>query len=234
MGEYFEMSTMTQELTVSQSNVEKDEDFDYKAISRAAIFSVVVGVIGLLAWESIYLIVFPLLSICLGLLGLSTIRRFEDEYTGKNIALAGLALGGAMAIVAPAKHTYTYFTEVPDGFERVSFGALKSPSNAPDFPTEEAIKLNGQKIFLKGYIHPTSLSSKNSKSFILVPDWATCCFGTQPPLTHMIEVKLVNEKYASKSFRQHSLAGTFTVIPQGKPVDGFTGVYYQLDAEHFE
>ncbi len=50
----------------------------------------------------------------------------------------------------------------------------------------------------------------------------------------MIEVHLVNDKYASKSFRQHSLAGTFTVIPQGKAVEGFTGVYYQLEAEHFQ
>jgi hypothetical protein len=228
------MSTLIEESAVTQESIAEGEDFDYKALSRAAVISVIFGLFGFLAWESPYLIVLPLLAVVLALSGLSAIRRFQDELTGKKIALAGLSLGSLMIVVAPIKHTYVYLTEVPDGYERVSFSALKSPTGAPDLPTAEAVRLDGQKIFLKGYIHPTSLSSKNSKSFILVPDWATCCFGTQPPLTHMIEVHLVNEKYASKSFRQHSLAGTFTVIPQGKAVEGFTGVYYQIDAEHFQ
>ncbi|XZE20208.1 DUF4190 domain-containing protein [Pirellulaceae bacterium SH449] len=228
------MSTLTEEPIVASDAAPEEDNFDYKALSRAAVISVIFALFGLLAWESPYLIVLPAAAVVLALMGLRTIRRFEDELTGRPIAMAGLSIGLLMLVVAPVKHTIIYLTEVPEGYQRVSFGVLKSPTGAPDIPTRDAVQLNGQKIFLKGYIHPTSLSSRNSKTFILVPDWATCCFGTQPPLTHMIEVQLVNDKYASKSFRQHSLAGTFTVIPGGKQVEGFTGVYYQLDAEHFQ
>ncbi|MFY8200188.1 MAG: DUF3299 domain-containing protein, partial [Pirellula staleyi] len=107
-------------------------------------------------------------------------------------------------------------------------------AGAPDLPTPEAVALNGKKVFLKGYIHPTSVASNAAKTFVLVPDISTCCFGGQPPLTHMIEVKLVNDKYAGKSLRCFSLAGILEVHPYLKPVEGLEGVFYQLEAEHFE
>ena len=50
----------------------------------------------------------------------------------------------------------------------------------------------------------------------------------------MIEVKLVNDKYAGKSLRCFSLAGILEVHPYLKPVEGLEGVFYQLEAEHFE
>ena len=139
-----------------------------------------------------------------------------------------------MLVGSPTRHIYIYNTEVPDGFERVQFAVLKSEMGEPDFPTQDAIALNGKKVFLKGYIHPTSISSISSKTFVLVPDWGTCCFGTQPPLTHMIQVRLVNEAYAYKSVRQHSIAGTFEVHPYLKPVEGLEGVFYEFEAEHFQ
>jgi hypothetical protein len=210
------------------------DELDYKAISRSAVVSLVFGIIGLLSWEFPYLILLPLLGFLCGLFALQMISKYRDELTGRSLAWTGVILGGALTLISPIRHTIIYLTEVPEGFERVHFSVLKSPTGAPDFPTKAAADLDGKQIFIKGYIHPTSLSSKNSKSFILVPDWATCCFGTQPPLTHMVEVRLINDKFASKSFRQHSLAGRFTLIPGGKPVEGFTGVYYQLEAEHFQ
>ena len=80
----------------------------------------------------------------------------------------------------------------------------------------------------------TAVASNAAKTFVLVPDISTCCFGGQPPLTHMIEVKLVNDKYAGKSLRCFSLAGILEVHPYLKPVEGLEGVFYQLEAEHFE
>jgi len=210
------------------------DDFSYRAVSRAAVLSTAFSVIGLLSWISPLLVVIPLLAVVFGFVGLSKIKRYSSELTGRVWAIVGLVLGLSMLIAAPVKHAYIYMTEVPEGFERVSFSVLKSPTGAPDFPTPAAMELSGKKIFLKGYIHPTSLSGMSAKTFVLVPDWATCCFGTQPPLTHMIEVRLVNDKFAQKSFRQHSLAGTFEVTPYKKQVDGLDGVYYLLEAEHFK
>ena len=169
-----------------------------------------------------------------GLVALGNIKKYPTELSGKSIAMIGLVLSVAILVGSPVRHIYIYYTEVPEGFERISFGSLKSRMGEPDYPTPEAIKLNGKKVFLKGYIHPTSISSNTTKTFVLVPDWSTCCFGTQPPLTHMIQVRLVNDGYAYKSVRQHSIAGTLDVHLYVKPIEGLEGVYYEFEAEHFQ
>ena len=84
-------------------------------------------------------------------------------------------------------HTYIYLTEVPEGYTRVHFYELQQEAGGPDQPTEKAFEIDGQPIFLKGYIHPSS-GSGLLKRFILVPDLGTCCFGGQPKSSDMIEV----------------------------------------------
>ncbi len=91
---------------------------------------------------------------------------------------------------------------------------------APDAPTKEALSLDGKKIFLKGYVHPTSVTSTSAKNFVLVPDWATCCFGGQPPLTHMVEVNLKGDMSVRASQRKIKLAGTLKVDKNLKPISG--------------
>jgi hypothetical protein len=189
---------------------------------------------GLLSWYSPLLLFLSLLGGIFALIALTNLRKYPGELSGKPLAILGGLLSLLMLVASPIKHTYEYYTELPDGYERISFAALKSPVGAPDVPPQTALELNGKKVFLKGYIHPTSLSSNAAKTFVLVPDWATCCFGQQPPLTHMIEVKLMGEEFASKSLRRHSLAGTLSVRPYMKPVDGLQGVYYELEADHFK
>jgi len=235
------MTQAISESQVSESQVdeyrsaeEDSDEFAYKSLSRAAMLGLVFGLFGLLAWISPLLLFLPAIGLVFGFIALGNIKKYPGELIGKPFAFIGLVLSVAMLVGSPIRHVYIYYTEVPDGFERASFGDLKSSSGEPDFPTSEAIALNGKKIFLKGYIHPTSISSNSSKTFVLVPDWGTCCFGTQPPLTHMIQVRLVNEGYAYKSVRQHAIAGTFEVLPYITPVEGLEGVFYKFEAEHFQ
>ncbi len=47
----------------------------------------------------------------------------------------------------------------------------------------------------------------------------------------MILVNLSGEQYATKSYRRQRLAGTLDVNGSLKPVDGLTGVFYQLRAD---
>ncbi len=230
---------MTQAISEAQSvdygSPEEDSDeFTYKSLSRAAMLCIVFGLFGLLAWISPLLLFLPAVGLLFGVVALANIKKYPNELIGKPFALVGMFFCVSILIASPIRHIYIYYTEVPEGFERVSFGSLKSRMGEPDFPTEEAIALNGKKVFLKGYIHPTSISSNSTKTFVLVPDWGTCCFGTQPPLTHMIQVRLVNDGYAYKSVRQHSVAGTLEVHPYVKPVEGLEGVFYEFEAEHFQ
>jgi Protein of unknown function (DUF3299) len=203
----------------------------YQAMSRAAVISIVFAVLGISSLSVAFLILLPLIGFFSGVLALQSIRRFPDELLGKSLAQVGIGLSAVLLVVAPAYHGYIYATEVPDGYTRVSFFSLMSDTGQPDVPTQDALQWDGKQVFIKGYVHPTSMSTYEAKKFVIVPDLGTCCFGGQPPLTHMIEVTLTGDQYAHKDLRKKRLAGTFSVNPYLKPVDGLQGVYYQLRAD---
>lgn len=227
------MSQTTIEMEPATESYDDDGEFNYRSMSRAAVLCTTFALFGLLAWFSPLLLFLPMMSLVFGVVAFKNLARFPSELVGKPLAWIGSVLSGVVLVVAPIYHTYVYYTEVPEGFERISFSTLMASKKEEDRPPMEALALDGKKVFLKGYIHPTSISSAAAKTFVIVPDLGTCCFGGQPPLTHMIEVRLVNDHVASKGLRRHSLAGTLEVHPNPKPVDGLIGVFYQLEAEHF-
>jgi len=215
-----------------QAPISSSDDLVYQSFSRGAVASTVLGVLGLLSFFFVGLLLLPVVGLLLGIGALLSIRRYPDELLGKPLALAGIALGGLTLCTAPAYHAYIYATEVPPGYERIAFSKLISPTGAPDQPPTEALALDGQQIFVKGYIHPTSMDSPKAKKFVLVPDLGTCCFGGQPPLTHMIEVTLTGDNFATRNMRKQKLAGTLRVNRALKPIDGLEGVYYTLKADY--
>lgn len=216
---------------VLQPALSSEETHVYRSVSRAAVASLVLGILGLTAFPMLFMILLPMTGVVFALLAFSAFRKFPDELLGKPLAVAGLALSASLCLLAPAYHSYVYMTEVPEGYERVDFGALKSGLGQPDVPPQAAIAMDGQKVFIKGYIHPTSMDTVLAKRFVLVPDLGTCCFGGQPPLTHMIEVVLSGDQRARKSYRKQRLAGILRVNPDLKPIEGLTGVFYQLQAD---
>ncbi len=231
------MPTMTQldaspaiEMSAAANFSDGDADV-YKSVSRAAIASLVLGIAGLTAFPFLFLTILPIVGLVFAYIAFAAIRKFPDEVIGKPIAVAGLLCCGAICLLAPAYHTYVYMTEVPEGYIRVDFDSLKSGLGQPDLPPLDALSLDGKQVFIKGYIHPTSMDTMLAKRFVLVPDLGTCCFGGQPPLTHMIEVSLSGDQHARKSYRKQRLAGTLHVNPSLKPIDGLTGVFYQLRAD---
>jgi hypothetical protein len=129
-------------------------------------------------------------------------------------------------------HGVAYATEVPEGFQRISFADLQPVREAPQLPVSpRALELNGQKVFLKGYLFPDGQQS-NIKRFVLIPDLGTCCFGGQPKLTDMVEVTLRDPLRTVFELRKRRLAGTLIVDTRLKPVSGVNGVYYRMDAEY--
>jgi hypothetical protein len=203
----------------------------YKAVSRAAIASMALGVMAVLSVWFVPLILLPFVGLVLGIAGLRNIRAFPSELTGTAIASLAVAVNSLFLIGSPALHIYTYMTEVPEGYMRSSFSELKSDSYGYDYPPPTALELDGKRVFLKGYIHPTSIVSGAAQKFILVPDLGTCCFGGQPKLTHMIEVNLSGDNFARYAQRQVKIAGTLHVDTQLKPIADLQGVYYQMDAD---
>lgn len=211
-------------------------DFPYRAISRAAIVSIMLGIVALAGLIPTFqgLLVLCLFGFAAALMGLRATRAYPNEYSGKSLAIAGLVFNGLVFSGGLGEHAYIYATEVPDWAQRVHFKELQQPAAAPDIPTSRAVELNGEQIFVKGYIHPTSGEGQLQR-FILIPDLGTCCFGGQPRSSDMIEVVLVGGETVRYSMAQKKLAGKFLVDPRGGNNNGFDNpVYYRLRAEYIK
>jgi len=220
----------------------------YRAISRSAVFSAVLAGLSLplvaLAVVSMKYEVgdavplgyvgamFAIPAFVLGLLAARTIRRYPTEYTGTRLAKCGLIGGLALSAVGIGVASYTHATEVPPGYTRVGFWELQPDPDEPGLPiAPKAIELTGQKVFIKGYMHPGVASMGRVDHFILVRDMGTCCFGGQPKATDMIEVYVPDDKEkVAYSRRSLKLSGTFFLADHPTQSLGLNNVWYHLEA----
>ena len=216
------------QLTSAADSVE----FPYRAMSSSAIASVVFALFALLG--GIFFLpalALAVIGLLVGLVGFRQISKFPDEYDGRSIAICGLALNATVLVAGVGMHSYVYLTEVPDGYSRVHFWELQQDDDGPSGPTEKALLIDGEQIFLKGYIHPSS-GSGMLKRFILVPDLGTCCFGGQPKSSDMIEVALVNGETTKAGLIKKKLAGTFMVNRAPQRVTDFDNtVFYRMNVD---
>ena len=147
------------------------------------------------------------------------------------IAKASILNSFALSTSCSTLHAYIYLTEVPEGYQRISFFDLQ-PEAGTAFPIpQSAVALNGARVFIKGYVYPGD-QRQGLKQFVLVPDMGTCCFGGQPKLTDMVEVTLKDPNRIDFSYRKRKLGGILHVDQRLKPVSGLQGVYYQLEADY--
>jgi hypothetical protein len=221
---------------IQLSDASASVDFPYKAISRGAIISIVFFVLALPGLMPTFWIMLVLAApgILFAAMGLRAIRRYPDEFSGQSLAQVGLVGCSALLFGGIAYHTYVYYTEVPDGYQRVAFFKLQAPDNGPDIPTERALEIDGDPVFLKGYIHPSS-GSGMLRQFILVPDLGTCCFGGQPKSSDMIEVTLPAGNSVRAGLTKRKLAGTFKVnrLPQ-KKTDFDEPLFYKMKVDQYK
>jgi hypothetical protein len=209
-----------------------EEFFPYRALSKAAVVSLVFGLMSFAFLLSSVLLVLPVVGVVFGLIAFSNIRRYPQELTGWGVTIVGTGLSGLLLIGGSTLHAYIYATEVPPGHVRITFRDLQPTEGAPHLPVSpKALELNGKKVFVKGYVYPDG-QQYNIKDFILVKDMGTCCFGAQPPLTHMIEVSLQGTNRVEYALRKRKFAGILKVDTRLKPVAGLGGVYFRLEADY--
>ncbi len=204
----------------------------YRKLSRAAVASVLLTVLSLASWLFAVMLVVPLAATVLGAWAWRLTRRYPEEFSGRTLACAGTLLNLVVFLSAGSMHVFSAMTEVPDGYQPINFDLLQpDPKNVHELVPPSALALNGKRVFIKGYIHPSVAGLGPVHQFVLVPDMGTCCFGGQPKLTDMIEVTTPPKQPVRYSRRRLKLAGTLKVDTQLKPVDGLTGVFYQMQAD---
>lgn len=231
-----QMTTVDETTTTSTFSVADDAEYlQYRELSMGAVASLVLGIISFTAIPFVSLALIPLFGIFFGYRAVKQIRQRPAELTGLTMARIGMILSSVLFVGSIGWWIVEYSTEVPENYTRVVWPDLQpDPEKRPDLPVSpEAVDLNGEQVFIKGYVYPGD-RKKGLKTFILVPDRGTCCFGGQPPLTHMIEVRLQEGKTIDYSFMQRKLGGILKVDLTKKPISGLDGVYYQLDADHLK
>jgi hypothetical protein len=212
---------------------ESEQMIPYRALSRAAVVSMVLALLGAFAFLTPALVAVPLGGALFGVVALINIRRFPLELTGKTLAWIGLVTCLLLLVSATALHVYVYVTEVPEGYQPIGFSQLQPPSDRPAAIPAEALELDGKRVFVKGYVHPGVASQGDIQEFILVPDMGTCCFGGQPKVTDMITVTLRAPLRTRYNQRIRKLGGVLRVSNQVKPVaGGLNGGVYELDADY--
>lgn len=215
---------------VQLSAASDSHEFPYRALSRAAIASLIMAVLALpgLIQAFIPFLFFALIGIVCAVVAIRAIIQWPREYSGRLLAVSGLVLNGLLLVGGGLWQTYVYVTEVPEGYTRVSFFDFQQAPPLPDVPTSVAMDNNGKDVFIKGYIHPAS-GSGLLRRFILVPDLGTCCFGGQPRSTDMIEVTLTQGKTVRGGLTKRKLAGKFTVNEHARSTAGIDNqLFYQL------
>lgn len=210
------------------------EDFPYRALSRGAIASVILAPLAMIGLLPMFLVllVLAVFGLATAVMGLRATRLYPREYSGRMLAKVGAVFNLLVLFGGIGWHSYVYATEVPDGYERMSFYVLQSPDNAPDVPPEEAVGYDGKQVFVKGYIHPSSGDGQLNR-FVLVPDLGTCCFGGQPKSTDMMEVVLTGGQTVRGGLSKIKLAGEFTITPMARQRADFENpCFYRLRADY--
>ena len=206
----------------------------YRALSFGAVLTLGIAVLSIptifLAHRNPFLLLLPLIGVIVGAWTMLRLRGRQDEYTGFGYARSGLAISVLSFGIGTFTAVYIYATEVPEGYERISFSDLQPLPTRQDVPySPHAEELSDKKVFVKGYVYPDG-QMDDIKQFVLVPDMGTCCFGGQPKLTDMIQVTLQDPLRTKYSYTRRSFGGTFRLAASS--ADKVGTVIYHLDANY--
>lgn len=221
---------------VQSSSAEPNfDEFAYKPIPPLAPVSALLGVCALSGLLSPLGVVFAVFGFVLGFLALRQIDQADGGLSGRKLAMTGVVTSAVLLVSCVALHVYWYQTEVPAGYQRISFGLDISKKgfineDGQGRVHDDIAALEGKPLFLKGFMYPEN-QSEDISVFILCRDNGDCCFGGQPKLTDMIKVKLKDGLRAYRSPHMVSVAGVFRLRDLRKA--GNLEPAFELEATHF-
>jgi hypothetical protein len=211
------------------------DDFSYRPVPPLAPISLFLGICSLAGFAGIPCLAIGFVGGVIGMIALWQIRRATGELGGTVVAALGVVLSSGLFVAASGYHAYSYVTELPEGHQRVNFTELSK--HEPIFSEgklhvdPEVAALDGQPIYIKGYMYPTRQQTGISE-FVMVKDTGQCCFGGQPKLTDMIVVKF--EDGLTVDHREQQLVGVGGIFRVRAGVQsGVLTAIYTLEGTHF-
>jgi len=211
------------------------DEFGYRPVPPLVPISVACVFLSVTAFMWDVFVAVPLVGMVLALVAWRKIARSNGDLGGGRVAAVTSILLPAIAGGAVAFHAYSFLTELPPGFERVSFA---TDISAKGFVVEGGVpglhpdvkNLDGANVFLKGFMYPTR-QTQDLTTFVLCKDSGDCCFGGQPKQTDMIFIEMENGKTVNYRAGLVAVAGQFAAQPTLDPT-GLNPVY-KLTCEYF-
>jgi hypothetical protein len=96
---------------IDEADLDRATDREYAAVSVPAVLGVVFAALGVVAFLAAPLVSVPILAAVLSAVALRRIRRSRGVLTGRRLALAGLALGLGLTLLAGGYHAWTWYGE---------------------------------------------------------------------------------------------------------------------------
>jgi hypothetical protein len=215
------------------------DEFDYHPVPPLVPVAASFVLLSLTAFLWDVLLIVPALGLLLGLLAVWQVRRSGGLYGGLRVASVSCVLMVTVAALAVGFHAYTFATEVPEGLTRVSFvndiSARELIVRNDQLEVAPEVKqLDGQPVFLKGFMYPTR-ETTGKTSFVLCKDKGECCFGGQPKLTDMIYVEMKPGQKVDHYDGLVAVGGEFRVDPHLNAEGLETGAtpVYKLECGYF-
>lgn len=215
---------------------------EYRALYSGSLIAVLLGLLSIVVpfayndlSSTLSLTPIPLVGIFVGWRAWRVIRLNSDTYTGAPLASAGVAMSLFFLTAGVGAAGYVYANEVWDGYTRTSFFQFRTDrteERAGKPIPDDIAALEGQKVFIKGYIRPDSVTSRvNIDQFLLVRDDQECCFGdiSQVKFYDQIQVKLVDNLRIDDRRSLVRVGGTLSIHPESLLQGG--QVVYFLEAD---
>jgi hypothetical protein len=124
-------------------------------------------------------------------------------------------------------------SQAADTFKNVTFDDIKLELEKDEkfvpakHMTDKVEALDGQRIRIRGWIHPSVFTQTGIKQFVLVRDNQECCFGPGAALHDCIWVQMEPGKSTNFTTRPIAVEGTFRIEEIPGP-DGRQMAIYQL------
>lgn len=139
-----------------------------RPVTLLAVLTIIAALAGLGAFVHPVACVASVCSLSFGVFAFRQVRRYEYSRSSRLLIAGGMSIASVTLVSAPAWHLMMYRSEASSGYQRVSFDelytrtaksdAFYAPSDAAPtklIPDEDATRLDGQSICLKGYVYPT-------------------------------------------------------------------------------
>ncbi|MDX1969265.1 MAG: hypothetical protein SFV23_18960 [Planctomycetaceae bacterium] len=177
----------------------------------------------------------PLIGTVLAFIAWRQVAGSQGTYSGGVVAKATLVILPVTFLSALGFYAYSFATEIPPGYRRVSFatdiskkGFITDQGRTSVHPDVEA--LTQEPVFLKGYMYQTK-QTENLSGFVLCKDSGDCCFGGQPKVTDMIFIEMQAGQKVDFRSGLVAVAGNLKVSPTVDQT-GLNAVY-KLECDFF-